>query len=46
MLDLLMTMGQAASALLLIYGGYLVMMPKTPLVPMRSEKLMLLRRHA
>jgi hypothetical protein len=40
MLDLLMTMGQAASALLLIYGGYLVMMPKAP---SREEKLLLLR---
>jgi hypothetical protein len=46
MLDILMTMGQAASALLLIYGGYLVLVPKKPLVPMRSAKLQLLQRHA
>jgi hypothetical protein len=46
MLDLLMTMGQAASALLLIYGGYLVLMPKVPAMPMPSAKLTLLRRHA
>jgi hypothetical protein len=38
MLDLLMTMGQAAAALLLISGAYLV--------TMRSEKLLLLRRNA
>jgi hypothetical protein len=40
MLDLLMTMGQAASALLLIYGAYLVLMPKAS---SREEKLVLLR---
>jgi hypothetical protein len=40
MLDLLMTMGQAASALLLMYGGYLVLMPKAS---SREEKLPLLR---
>jgi hypothetical protein len=46
MLGLLITMGQATSAMLLLYGAYLVTMPKAPLMPMRSEKLLLLRRHA
>jgi len=46
MLDFLMTIGQAGSALLLIYGGYLVLVPKTLMIPMRNEKLLLLRRHA
>jgi hypothetical protein len=27
MLDMLFTIGQAASALLMVYGGYLVLMP-------------------
>ena len=40
MLDTLMTMGQAASAMLLIYGGYLGLMPKAP---SQEEKLLLLR---
>jgi len=44
MLDFLMTLGQAASALLLLYGGFLVMTPKTSMMPARAEKLVL-RRH-
>ena len=33
MLDFLFTIGQAASALLLLYGGFLVLMPARKAVP-------------
>ena len=43
MLDFLFTLGQAASALLLIYGAYLVMPWKPAPAIERKEELLLLR---
>jgi hypothetical protein len=45
MLDILFTTGQAASALLLMYGGYLVLMPvrKPALSPVLEDRLVLLK---
>ena len=46
MLDFLITLGQAASALLLLYGGFLVLVPqgKAPkLNPELEDELILLR---
>ena len=47
MIDFLFTIGQAASALLLAYGGFLVLMPaRKATVPNRMrEDEFLLRRH-
>lgn len=46
MLDIMFTIGQAASALLLAYGGFLVLMPARKAVrnPMLEDKF-LLRKH-
>ena len=46
MLDLLFTLGQAASALLLIYGAVLVMPWKPSEAAERKEELLLLRLDA
>ena len=46
MLDFLFTIGQAASALLLVYGGFLVLMPRKPaavLNPALEDRFVLLR---
>ena len=43
MLDFLFTLGQAASALLLIYGAYLVMPWKPVRAVERKQQLLLLR---
>jgi hypothetical protein len=42
MLDFLFTLGQAASALLLIYGAYLVMLParKPAAEPVLADRLL------
>ena len=50
MLDFLFTLGQAASVMLLIYGGFLVLMParKAPAREARLDEMRLLhlRSHA
>jgi len=46
MLDLLFTVGQAASALLLIYGAALVLLPRTPVREPAREELLLLKLDA
>ena len=48
MVDFLFTLGQAASALFLIYGGILVLMParKTPQARQDEMRFMHLRMHA
>jgi hypothetical protein len=45
MFDILFTLGQAASALLLVYGGFLVLMPRKPAVlnPVLEDRFVLLR---
>jgi hypothetical protein len=47
MFDLLFTIGQAASALLLLYGGFLVLMParKAAVLDPKLEDELLLLRH-
>lgn len=45
-LDLLFTLGQAASALLLVYGAVLVMLPRTPVREPAREELLLLKLNA
>jgi hypothetical protein len=47
-LDYLFTIGQAASALLLVYGGYLVLVParrKAPALSPRLEDELVLLKH-
>lgn len=46
MLDFLFTLGQAASALLLLYGGFLVLMPARKVAvlnPTLEDELLLLK---
>lgn len=46
MLDLLFTLGQAASALILIYGAVLVLLPRTRVRESAREELLLLKLNA
>ena len=48
MVDFLFTLGQAASALFLIYGGFLVLMPARTTAQARQDEIrhMHLRMHA
>jgi hypothetical protein len=46
MVDFLFTLGQAASALLLLYGGLLVLIPPLPKRESDEMRVMHLRTHA
>jgi len=46
MLDTLFTIGQAASALLLIYGAVLVLLPGSPAREAPRDELLLLKLNA
>lgn len=47
MLEFMFTIGQAASSMLIVYGGYLVLMParKAPALSPRLEDELVLLKH-